>query len=659
MRNRDLLHHGAAHFVLFNMTLRPMHRLQSKDDKRYHGWCRTDAVRRGNAKHLCVSTVLLAALSRVPAFLVVCFCSDTCNRQCIIAWMRDATFFTQPVPAWQRRYETLRAFFVDRLPARLVAERFGFTPGYVRLLCHQFRHGKIDLAEIPGEGKSVRRKVGSETRGKIVAWRKQGLSAGEIVELLSEEGVELSVRTVERVLAEEGFSKLPRRTRLKLGFTVRGAQVPQRSQLLASVGELEGQRLESTGAGIFLFAPFMAQLGIEQVVQAAGLPGTKTIAALKYLLSFLALKLLGSERYAHVGEHAFDPVLGLFAGLNVLPKCTALSAYSYSLDEIHLTRLQQAFVQRSSRLGLYEGTTINLDFHTVPHYGDESVLEEHWAGARGKVMKGALTLFAQDAQTKLMLYTAADIRRKEADDQVLAFLSFWKRVRRGIKPTLIFDSKFTTYENLSKLDRQGVKFITLRRRGHKLINEVEKIDAWKRITIAHPKRKFPHPLVHESEIVLSGYAGTVRQIIMRGNGHEKPAFSITNDREAPVELIVGNHARRWRVENGIAEAVKFFHLNALSSPILIKVHFDVIMTMIADTLYARLSQNLRGFEACDAPKLYRDFVKGKGEVLIKDGRVLVKYPRRAHNSILRAVPRQRLPQKIPWLDDVPISFDFA
>ena len=41
--------------------------------------------------------------------------------------------------------------------------------------------------------------------------RKQRLSAGEIVELLSEEGVELSVRTVERVLAEEGFPKLPSR----------------------------------------------------------------------------------------------------------------------------------------------------------------------------------------------------------------------------------------------------------------------------------------------------------------------------------------------------------------------------------------------------------------------------------------------------------------
>jgi len=92
---------------------------------------------------------------------------------------------------------------------------------------------------------------------------------------------------------------------------------------------------------------------------------------------------------------------------------------------------------------------------------------------------------------------------------------------------------------------------------------------------------------------------------------------------------VGNYARRWRIENGIAEAVKFFHLNSLSSPILTKVHFDVVLTMIADTLYTMLAKKLRGFEDCDASKLYRHFVRGKGTVMIENGTVQVVYPRRA------------------------------
>ena len=248
--------------------------------------------------------------------------------------MIDASFFTHPQLDWQKRYEALRASFVERLPARIVAERFGYTTSYVHLLRHQFKHGKLDFAEPPAENSTKRRRVSAETRRKIRSWREQRLSAAEITELLLEEGVEISVRTVERVLAEEGFAKLPRRTALKIGRTVQGAQVPDTSQQIG-IDTLNGERFDSPAAGVFLFAPFIGQLGLAKVVESARLPGSKRIPALSYLLSFLALKLLGNERYAHVGEHGFDSGLGLFAGLNVLPKCTAMSSYAYGLDEVH------------------------------------------------------------------------------------------------------------------------------------------------------------------------------------------------------------------------------------------------------------------------------------------------------------------------------------
>ena len=475
--------------------------------------------------------------------------------------------------------------------------------------------------------------------------------------MLSEEGIELSVRTVERILAEEGFPKLPRRTRLEIGLTVKGAEVPQRAEAV-KIDSLSGIRYDCPGAGVFLFAPFLAQFNIDKIINRANLPGSKTIPARSYLLSFLALKLLGTERYAHVGDHAFDPGLGLFAGLNVLPKCTAMSTYAYAMDEEHILRLQQSFVTQATALGLYDGSIINLDFHTAPHYGDESVLEKHWAGARGKVMKGALCLFAQDATSKLMLYTAADIQRTEADDQVLSFLSFWNSVQRGVKPTLVFDSRFTSYSKLSQLNTQGIRFITLRRRGKKLLRQAEQQSDWQRIHIPHAKRKYPNPRVHESTITLRGYKGILRQIIVSGNGHEKPTFLISNDFDTPTELLVGNYARRWRVENGIAEAVKFFHLNALSSPSLVKIHFDVAMTMVADTLYTMLARKLRGFESCDAPKLYRLFVRGKGLVKVDNRGVKVTYPRRAHNPILRRVHWDLLPCRLPGLGGVPLKLKF-
>jgi len=571
--------------------------------------------------------------------------------------MNDEKYFLYPTHDWQRRYEAMRASFVERLPAKIVAERFGYSPSYIHLLRHQFIHGKIDFSEPVPEGKTARRLVDPKIRLKICNWRQHRLSAGEITQLLSEEGVELSVRTVERVLAEEGFTKLPRRSRLKLGLTVKGAKVPAVSEAI-TISAVTGKHVGCEAAGVFLFAPFIEKLNISNIVKQAGLPGTKIIPATSYLLSFLALKLIGTERYAHMGDHGFDAGLGLFAGLNVLPKCTAMSTYSYGLDAVHLLRLQKAFVKQANKLRLYDRSIINLDFHTVPHFGDESVLEKHWAGARNKTMKGALTLFAQDAISKLILYSAADINRDEADDQVLNFLSFWKSIRRGIKSTFVFDSKFTTYANLSALNAQGIKFITLRRRGKKLIDNINKLKSWKRIHITHAKRKYPHPQIHESFVTLRDYDGELRQIIIRGNGHEKPAFLITNDFDASLELLVSNYSRRWRVENVISEAVKFFNLNALSSPILLKVHFDVIMTMMADTLYNMLAQKLRGFQDCDAPKIFRHFVKGKANITIKNGELTVTYPRRAHNPILRAVPWNRLPKSISWLDSVNLNLKF-
>jgi len=591
---------------------------------------------------------------------IICFnifYVDIINDMVYKIFMRDEKYFLYPTHDWQRRYEALRASFVERLPAKIIAERFGYSISYIHLLRHQFLHGKIDFSEPMPEGKTVRRRVDSKIRLKICNWRGHRLSAGEITQLLSEEGVELSVRTVERVLAEEGFKKLPRRSRLKLGLTVKGAKVPAVSEAI-TVSAITGKHVGCEAAGVFLFAPFIEKLNISNIVKQAGLPGTKMIPATSYLLSFLALKLIGTERYAHMGDHGFDAGLGLFAGLNVLPKCTAMSTYSYGLDAVHLLRLQKAFVKQANKLQLYDSSIINLDFHTVPHFGDESVLEKHWAGARNKKMKGALTLFAQDAASKLILYTGADINRDEADDQVLNFLSFWKSIRRGIKPTFVFDSKFTTYANLSALNTQGIKFITLRRRGKKLIDNVNKLKSWKRIHITHAKRKYPNPLVYESFVTLRDYEGDLRQVIVRGTGREKPTFLISNDFDSTLELLVSNYARRWRVENVISEAVKFFNLNALSSPILVKVHFDVVMTMIADTLYNMLAQKLRGFQDCDAPKIFRHFVKGKANITVKNGELTVTYPRRAHNPLLRAVPWHRLPKSISWLDSINLNLKF-
>jgi hypothetical protein len=201
------------------------------------------------------------------------------------------------------------------------------------------------------------------------------------------------------------------------------------------------------------------------------------------------------------------------------------------------------------------------------HYGDESVLEEHWAGARSKRVKGALTFIAQDCNSRCQLYVQTDILKRDADDQILEFVKFWKKIRGKFRQTLVFDSKLTSYKNLAALENDGIKFITLRRRGQKMIDEALSIpnSEWKHVKIDAPKRKYRNPLVHDSFIDLDGY-GVIRQLIMRGNGREKPAFFVTNDFKTDTADLVQKYPKRWRIENSIEEAISFFNLNALSSP---------------------------------------------------------------------------------------------
>jgi len=567
-------------------------------------------------------------------------------------------YFAHPKSPGQKQYEALRSFYVDNLPARVVADRFGYTVPSFNALKQKFKSGKLSFkfTEKPGPQGS---RLPKEIQQRIFEIRRvYALSSYRIAEILAIEGVKVNPRTINRLLQKAGFPPVPRRAKLSIGETVYGAKVPHEAQVLATES-LEGKTVECAVGGIFLFAPLIERLGLPKIVDHTSLPGSKQIPPLQYFLSFLALKLIGKERLSQINDLNFDQGMGLFAGLNVLPKCTAISDYSYRLDSNVLDRLLQSFVRQMNHHHAYHSDTINLDFHTIPHYGDESVLQTQWVPTKGKRMKGALTLFAQDCESTVFHYAQADILRSEASEQIISFAKFWKKVHGKLTSTLVFDSKLTSYEHLNLLNEMKIEFITLRKRGKKLLAAMERIprNHWQKLHLDIPKRKYKNPFVFESTIKLPGYDDKLRQVVMIGTGRERPSFLITNDFQSPVDSLVFRYAKRWRIENGIAETVKFFSLNALSSPVLIKVHFDVIMTMIAHSLYHFLSQKLRGFEECRASTIFRKFINMKADVVIRDSDIVVKFPRRAHNPIIKSAQLDKA-SNISWLGNRKILFEF-
>lgn len=572
--------------------------------------------------------------------------------------MEPVRFFKHPSTAGQKQYEALRAFYIDHVPATEVARKYGYTYAAFNSLRQKFKEGSLKFFMTPPKG-PIGPRIEEKKVEEIVGYRRKGLSAFQIAEVLDNMNTPVSITSIQRILQQAGFPKLTRRTQLKIGLTKDNTVVPDYACELA-LNDLNGKVLDCAIGGIFLFAPMIEHFGLAAVIDKVGLPRSGQISALNYVFSMLALKLIGKERLSQISDFNFDKGLGLFAGLNVLPKSTAISTYSYRLSKDSVHQFMKEFVVKQNKYKTYGSDTINLDFHTIQHYGDESVLDEHWSGARGKRVKGAITLIAQDADSRCQVYVDADILKSEADDEILEFIKFWKKIRGNFRHTLVFDSKLTTYKNLFQMNKDGVKFITLRRRGVQLVQETEKIpaDQWKRLTIDTVKRKYKNPQVYDSKVFLKGY-GEIRQVIMRGNGREEPAFFITNDYKSSVSEIIMRYSKRWRVENSIKEAISFFCLNALSSPILIKIHFDVVLTMIADTLYYHLAQSLRGFENCNAEKMFRHFIDVPAKIEIQPDEITVRYPLRAHNPVLRSAKLDINTKPISWLGNRKIKFIWA
>jgi hypothetical protein len=309
--------------------------------------------------------------------------------------------------------------------------------------------------------------------------------------------------------------------------------------------------------------------------------------------------------------------------------------------------------------GYLQGNHINLDFHSIPHYGEESTLENHWVPTRGKAMKSVLSFFAQDLDTTYLCYSNGDIKKEEAPDEILTFVRFYQKATGKLPQCLVFDSKLTTYANLNRLNQQGISFITLKRRGKRILSSIESIPQWQTIRLDIPSRKHQLLKVHETQTSLPGYEGPLREIIVTGTGRELPMLLITDDFQTQVKEVLGIYAKRWRIENSIQENVDFFNLNALSSPVIVKVDFDIAMTLIANTLYKTLRSQIRLFEKAKAKTLFRNFVEGEAKITLTPNTVKVHFEKKSHNPLIMDWIKTLPPTPIPWMGNRIIEFSFA
>jgi hypothetical protein len=569
-------------------------------------------------------------------------------------------FFLNPQSPKQRQYEALRAHVIDAVTVKNAARLYGFAPDTLQALLHDFRVGKLDFFPTRTTGPRQRR-VTPHVQDTIRRMRQRELSVAQIAEQLAGEGIALGQSTVERVLKDAGFGKLRRRGANQRGLTTKNTLTPEPSQDL-DLAQLKPFHAPCQVAGIFLFLPYIIESGILDVVDSLPLPRSGRIGKQQAFLSLLALKLMGGERLCHVRQYDHDRGFGIFAGLNVLPKPTYAGTYSCLVSSQLCLDLERQLVARlrAWRPASFSGATINLDFHCIPHFGEQSEMEKLWCGARNKALKAANTFFAQDARTHALLYANADVLRKEAAREILRFVDFLKGVQGGGE-TLVFDSHLTTYEVLGELAARHVKFITLRIRNKNLLEQTRALPEaqWQKVKLPIPKRKYQTFLAHESTVQLRGCPAPLRQIIMKEHGRNEPTFVVTNNQEMSVVEVLTVYARRWRIENKLAELVDFFNINALSSPIMIRIYFDLLLSVVASFLYHCLARDLPRFENHLAPDIFRRFIDMPGAVHYDGERFEVRLRKHAHTPILLGVKKLRQPVQVPWLGGRALSVRFT
>ncbi len=569
------------------------------------------------------------------------------SREAITGLVRH---FLHPRNATHRQYEALRAYFVEKLPSHEAARRFGYSRVGFRVLCHRFRQAPTrEFFVPPSKGPKTAPKT-TRARARVIELRKQNLSIYDIRRVLEDEGKRLSHGAVQAILAEEGFAKLPRRADEE--------RPPSNGPEIAAVADarelhLLPRRFRTHFGGLFLFVPYLARLPLDRMLAKAGFPGTKKIPAAHAIRALLALKLFDGARHSHVMSSVFDEGLALFAGLNVTPKRSFLTEYSCRIVPRCYPRFMRLWFDAVGELGLDHGTSFDLDFHPIPFHGEDALVQKHYVSKRSRRQKAVLAFLAQDADKRVFCYANADLRRDEANDEILRFIEFWKARTGHLPEELVFDSKLTTYEKLDEVNKLGIDFITLRKRPPDLMEKVRATpnSAWTRVQLQGIARAYRTPRILDERITLKGYEGPIRQLTVTDLGHEEPTLVLTNQLRRSPATIIGRYAQRMLIENGIADGVDFFHMDALSSAVAMKVSCDLQLTLMASSLYRLLGARIgRGYETARARHIFRDFVNASAEVVVGEDEIRVHFQKRAHNPLLLAAGFADDAGRVPWLD---------
>jgi hypothetical protein len=276
---------------------------------------------------------------------------------------------------------------------------------------------------------------------------------------------------------------------------------------------------------------------------------------------------------------------------------------------------------------------------------------------RSQRTRSILTFFAQDAATHNLVYANADLTKASHNAEVLAFCDHWRALTGSDPAQLVFDGRLTTQAQLGVLNQRGVRFVTLRTRFPAVTKHIAEIPPTRWRTI-HLERdgNYTTPKVVDEKARLSIYPVPIRQLLITGLGHDQPTALITNDFNATPKKIIERYGQRMTIEQRLGEAIRAFHLDALSSAVPLNIDLDVVMSVLAGAVCASLRKRLPGYATTTPDTLQRRFLSTSGTITHDGQTVVVHLDRRTYSPVLRAADIPDV--TVPWWQGRHLHFEY-
>src|SRR6266542_652278 len=527
-------------------------------------------------------------------------------------------YFTDPQGPARRRYEALRAYFVEEMPAAEVADRFGYSTASVHQMATLLRGGKLQLFTQSRPGPKGPR-IAGKVRDKALALR-------------------------------------ARRDNTRRGTPHRLEAV----KAAALDSWPAGTAIRCDHAGLLLLFPAMVTLRLPELIGACGYPSTSQLSSWQSLAALLLAKCGRISRIHHISAFTDDVGLGLALGLTALPKATHLTSYSYRVRRDSNLKLQRLLVGELRNHQLATGAAgFNLDFHAIRHHGADAVLEDHYVPARSQRTLSVLTFFAQDHASTEMVYANADLTKAEQPREIIAFADYWHQVTGTDPGLLVLDSQLTTYAVLNELSGRGITWLTLRKRGPRVLADLAALpaSAWQHAEIKRAG-SYRRPHLHEDQVTLKGIHASVRQIAVKNIGLSLHTPLTTGDHTTPAANLFARYAERMLIENELDAYIGGFHLNALSSGVPLNVDLDTTLTVLAGNLYRLFARGLNRYQTTTPDTIWRHFLDATGTLHVTDDTLTCALNLRSNHPVLIQAGFADLDLAIPWWGGRTLRFTF-